>query len=164
MKETEGLIKQGMESTPEKEYASLSQGTDYSGLLNQPDTFNQGLSYGDQGMSDAIKQKYSRPFNVQQQGMQNKMKLDARNEHFAKIKMAHDLAGQEANTNFQKEMVKYKQKQAKQQQRTAIIGSVLGLVGSVVGGIYGGPGGASAGGAAGNAAPGLVSSGVQANS
>lgn len=150
MKETEGLINQGLTSTPEKEYQNLSQGTDTSGLLTQPDNFNQGLSFGDQALSSAIRGKYSRPFQLEQSGLQNKMKLDARNEHFQKILTAHKMASEEAAMNFQKELLKYKQKQAKKAQRGQIVGQVLGLVGGVVGGVYGGAGGAAGGMAAGN--------------
>ena len=145
MRETEGLIKSGLDSTAEKEYQNLSQGTDYSGLINKQDNTNQSLSFGDQAMSSAIRAKYSRPFQTQQQGMQNKMQLDARNVHFEKMRVAHQMANEEANLNFQKELIKYKQKKMKQAQRSQLIGSVLGLVGGVVGGIYGGPGGAVAG-------------------
>lgn len=152
MRETEGLINQGLTSTPEKEYQNLSQGTDTSGLLTQPDNFNQGLSFGDQALSSAIRGKYSRPFQLDQSRLQNKMKLDARNEHFQKILTAHTLANQEAQTNFQKEMIKYKQKMAKRQQRQQIVGSVLGLTGAVAGGIMGGPAGATGGLAAGGMA------------
>lgn len=151
MKETEGLIKSGLNSTPDQEYGNFSQGTDTSGLLNQDSGMNQSLSYGDQALSSAIKGKYSRPFQVQQQGLQNKMKIDARNAHFEKVLTAHHLANEEANLNFQKELIKYKQKKQKQAQRGAVIGQVLGLTGAIVGGIYGGPAGAAAGGAAGSA-------------
>lgn len=150
MKETEGLIKSGLNSTPEQEVANFSQGTDTSGLLNQDSGMNQNLSFGDQALSSAIKGKYSRPFQVQQQGLQNSIKLDARNAHFEKMLTAHHLANEEANLNFQKEMIKYKQKQAKKAQRGAVIGQVLGLTGAIVGTVYGGgPAGGMAGGAAG---------------
>lgn len=152
MRETEGLIKQGMTSTPEQEYGQLSQGVGESrGLLNQDanNSFNSGMAYGDQALSSAIRSKYSKPFNVQSSGLDNKMKLDARNAHFEKVKTAHHLANEEANMNFQKELIKYKQKQQKRAQRGQLAGQVLGLVGGVVGGIYGGPAGGAAGGAAG---------------
>lgn len=152
MRENEGLIQAGLNSTPEQEVANYSQGTDTSGLLNQDSGMNQSLSFGDQALSSAIKGKYSKPFQVQQQGLQNKIKLDARNAHFEKMLTAHHLANEEANLNFQKEMIKYKQKQAKKAQRGAVIGQVLGLTGAIVGGIYGGPVGSAAGGAAGNEA------------
>lgn len=146
MRETEGLINQGLNSSSDKAYQDLSQGTsDSAGLLNQSDNTNQGLAYGDQALSSAIKGKYSKPFQVQQQGLQNKMHLDARNVHFERLLTAHNMAAEEANMNFQKELVKYKQKQQKKAQRGAIVGQVLGLVGGVVGGIYGGPGGAAGG-------------------
>ena len=148
MKETEGLINQGMTSTPEQSYQSFSEGTDTSGLLNRSDNFDQGMGFNP--MSEAIKQKYSRPFQLNQDKLQNKMKLDARNEHFAKIEMAHNLASQEASTNFQKELLKYKQKQQKRAQRQAIIGSVLGLGGGIAGAAMGGPAGAGMGMSAGN--------------
>ncbi len=157
MRETESLIKQGFESTPDKAYGQLSAGTDTSGLLSQSDNMNQGLSFGDQGLSQAIRSRYSRPFQAQQSGLQNKMKLDARNEHFEKIRVAHELANQEAQTNFQKEMIKYKQKMAKRAQRQQIVGSVLGLTGGVIGGMMGGPAGAAGGMAAGGAASQAVS-------
>lgn len=154
MRETEGLIKQGMDSTPEQAYQGMAQGTDTSGLLNQSDNTNQNLSFGDQALSSAIRGKYSKPFQVQQQGLQNKMKLDARNEHFEKIRVAHELANEEANLNFQKELIKYKQKQQKRAQRQAVIGSVLGLVGGIAGGVFtgGNPAGVGAGMAAGQGA------------
>lgn len=146
MRETEGLIKQGFESTPDQAYGQLSQGVgDSKGLLTQDDNFNQGLSYGDQALTSAIRSKFSKPHNIQMSGMENKMKLDARNAHFAKIQTAHQLANEEANLNFQKELIKYKQKKQKQAQRSALIGQTLGLVGGVVGGIYGGPAGAAGG-------------------
>jgi len=148
---TQGLVDRANASTPDKEYQSLSQGTDTSGLLNQSDNMNQNLSFGDQALSTAIRGKYSKPFQVQQQGMQNKMKLDARNEHFEKVRVAHELASQEAQTNFQKELIKYKQKQQKRAQRQQLVGSVLGIVGGVAGGIMGGPAGAKGGMAGGQA-------------
>lgn len=152
MRETQGLINEGMTSTPEKEYQALSQGTDTSGLLNQPDNFNQGLGYGYEAMSQAIRSKYSQPYQIQMQGMQNKMQLDARNAHFQKVLTAHHLASEEASMNFQKEMIKYKQKVAKRAQRQQLIGSVLGLAGGIVGSVYGGPAGGMAGQAAGQGA------------
>lgn len=150
MRETEGLINQGMQSTPEQSYGQLSQGVgDSRGLLNQQDNFNQGMAYGDQALSSAIRSKYSKPYNVQMSGLDNKMKLDARNAHFEKIRTAHQMANEEANLNFQKELIKYKQKKQKQAQRSALIGQTLGIVGAAVGGAYGGPAGAAAGGGAG---------------
>ena len=151
MKETEGLINQGMNSTSDKEFANISQGTnDSRGLLTQPDNFSSGLA--SDPMSEAIRGKYSRNYNIHQSGLQNKMKVDARNSHFEKVRVAHELANEEAQINFQKEMTKYKQKMAKRQQRQALIGQTLGLVGGVVGGIYGGPAGAAGGSTAGQAA------------
>ncbi len=150
MRETQGLIQQGFDSTPDQAYGELSRGVgDSRGLLNQPDNFNQGLSYGNDAMSSAIRSKYSRPFEVQQSGLENKMKLDARNVHFKKLETAHQLANEEANMNFQKELIKYEQKKQKRAQRGALIGQVLGLVGGVVGGVYGGPAGSAVGGTAG---------------
>lgn len=152
MKETEGLIKAGMESTPEQAYGSISQGTrDSAGLLSGPETFNQGLSFGDQALSSAIRSKYSKPYNLKMQGLENKMRLDARNAHQAKLETAHQLASQEAELNFQKEMIKYKKKMARRQQRQQLVGSVLGIVGGVAGGIMGGPAGAMGGAGAGQA-------------
>lgn len=145
MIETEGLIKKGMDSTADKEYQNISQGTDTSGLLNGGSGFNDGLNFGNDAMTQAIRQKYSKPFQVQQQGLQNKMKLDARNEHFTKIHTAHQLANEEANLNFQKEMIKYKQKMQKKAMRGQIISTVLSLGGAVAGGVVGGPVGAMAG-------------------
>jgi hypothetical protein len=150
MRETQGLINQGLNSTADQSYQSISQGTEQSGLLNQPDN-SEGL--GMAPMSEAIRSKYSKPFHMQQQRQQQKMKLDARNEHFAKVEMAHQLANEEANLNFQKELIKYKQKQAKRAQRMAVINSVLQLGGMVAGTVAGGPGaGTMAGGAAGTMA------------
>lgn len=160
MRETEGLIRQGMESTPEQEYSRISQGVDDSrGLLTQQDNTNQGLAYGDEALSSAIRGKMSKGYNVARSGLENKMKLDARNEHQAKLMTAHQMANEEANLNFQKEMIKYKQKKMKQAQRQQLIGQVLGLTGAVVGGVYGGPAGAAAGGAAGNMVGGGMSQG-----
>ena len=160
MRETEGLINQGMTSTPDQEMSTLSKGTDTSGLLNSPETFNQGLGYGDQALSSAIRNKYSEPFRTQQSGLQNKMKLDSRNVHFEKMRVAHQLANDEAQANFQKSMIKYKQKMAKRAQRQQLVGQVLGLVGGVAGGAMGGPAGAMGGQAAGNAAGGQFAQSV----
>lgn len=150
MKETEGLIKQGMESTPDQAYGSIAQGTkDSAGLLSGPETFNQGLSFGDQALSSAIRSKYSKPYNVKMQGLENKMRLDARNAHQAKLETAHQLASEEAQMNFQKEMIKYKKKMAKRQMRQQLVGSVLGIGATVAGGAMGGPAGAAGGSAVG---------------
>ena len=153
MRETEGLIQAGLNSTPEKEYQTISQRTnDSRGLLNQGDNLNQGLNYGDEALSSAIRSKYSKPYNTQMSGMENKMRLDARNAHFARLQTAHQLANEEAKINFQKEMIKYKQKMAKRQQRQQLVGSVLGLTGAVAGGVIGGSAGAAGGSMAGGAA------------
>lgn len=153
MRETEGLIQQGLTSTPEDEYKAISQGVDdYKGLLTKPDSFNKDAAYGNEAMSNAIRSKYSKPYQVQMQGLDNKLKLDARNAHFEKIRTAHQLANEEANLNFQKEVIKWKKKQAKQAQRQALAGSVLGLVGGVVGTAYGGAAGGAAGSQTGNIA------------
>ena len=157
MKETEGLIKSGLNSSADQAYGELSSGVgDSAGLLTQPDNFNSNIAYGDQAMSSAIRNKYSKPFQVQQQGMENKMKLDARNVHFQKMLTAQQLASEEVKLNFQKEMIKYKQKMAKRAQRNQIIGQVLGIGGAVAGGAMAGPGGAIAGNQAGQAAGGAA--------
>lgn len=159
MRETEGLIQAGLNSNPEQEQQALSAGVhDSAGLLNQSDNMNSGLSYGDQALSSAIRNKYSTPFRMQQQGLDNRIKLDARNAHFEKMLTAHQLASQEAQLNFQKELIKYKQKMAKRQQRQQLVGQTLGLVGAIAGGAMGGPAGAGGGMAAGGAAGTMMSS------
>lgn len=156
---TQGLVDRAMGSSNEQEYQNLSKGTDTSGLLNQGDNLNQNLSFGDNALSSAIRSKYSKPFQVQQQGLQNKMQLDAKNTHFEKLLTAQQMASQEVQLNFQKEMIKYKQKMAKRQQRQQLVGSVLGLTGAVAGGVMGGPAGAVGGSAAGGAAGQAVAGG-----
>lgn len=120
------------------------------GLLNQQSNTNQGLAYGDQATSDAIKSRYMKDY----QRTENKIKLDnvrnAQEDHIRNLQMASNAAGQEVEQNKQKSILKWKIDQANKASRGQALGTVLGIVGGVAGGVTGGAAGAGAGFAAGS--------------
>src|SRR5688572_13373032 len=126
----QGLIDSANASTPQKEMATLSRGTDQSGLIQSDSGFNQGLAYKPQ--SDAIRQKYLGKYEQDRGALKNKMDIDSRNATFNKLAVATEAASKEAQMNFEKKLAEYKRKMAKRAARSATIGSVLGLVGTVV--------------------------------
>ncbi len=119
------------------------------GLLNSHDNFNNGLSYGDQATSAAIKSRYL----PQQNQAANQLKIDtmknADADHIRNLQTATAAAGQEVELNKQKALLKWKIDQADKKARGAILGTTLGIVGGVVAGVYTGGTGAAAGYAAG---------------
>lgn len=129
------------------------------GLLNQDDTFNKGLSYGDSATIDAIRSKYKADYNRAEKKISHDTLLKADESRLRSLQVTSDLAGKEVEMNRQKEILKWKQKQAKRQAKAALVGSVLGLTGAAAGAAIGGPAGAmvgmSAGTAAGNMAGGM---------
>lgn len=118
------------------------------GLINRPDNFNQGLSFGDQAMSQAIKAKYQ-GMNLAPQSMALESKRMAQDSHLNKLNMASQLAADEANMNLQKEILRQKKKQAQKAMRGQVIGSILGIGGAAAGVALGGAAGGMAGFAAG---------------
>lgn len=115
------------------------------GLLNSHDNFNNGLSYGDNATSAAIKSRYNQDYKQSE----NALKLDtmkkANADHIANLHVATQAAGQEVELNKQKAILKWKMEQAEKKARGQVVGNVLGIVGGVVGAVYGGPAGAGAG-------------------
>jgi hypothetical protein len=157
MQYSQGLIDAANASTPQSEYASLSKGTNQSGLIDSGASFDNTLAYKPQ--TDAIRSKYMQGYNTQMAGLENKMSLESKNASFNKIAVATEAAAQEAQLNFQKELMKYKQKMAKRAQRMATIGTVLNVAGTAGGFAVGGPAGAVVGGAVANQAAGGMANG-----
>jgi hypothetical protein len=159
MQYSQGLIDNAMSNSPEKEYQAISKGVDSSrGLVRSDDQFNSALSMKNP-QSDAIRQKYMGEFDLKMGGLKNQMSLDAKNASFNKLAVATEAAAQEAQLNFQKEVMKYRQRKAKQAQRMAVVGNVLGLVGMGAGAMAGGPVGAGVGMQAGQTAGGMAAEG-----
>lgn len=133
-----------------RNYSAQSEG---QGLINRPDNYSQGLSFGDKALSQAIRGKYiqqNAPAQEQLKFDSNKM---ARESHLNKLAMANQLAADEAQMNLQKEILRQKKKQAQKAMRGQILGTVLGIGGGIAGAVVGGAAsggiGAAAGGMAG---------------
>lgn len=131
------------------------------GLLNQPDNYNQGISYGDKATSDAIRSRYSQGFHRHENELSTDIMKNASRDHIANLHVASQAAGQEVEDNRQKAILRWKVEQANKKARGAVLGNVLGIVGGVVGGIYGGGApGAMAGYAAGQGVGNAVGGGL----
>lgn len=149
---TGGLYADAMKSSGAGLLAENSKGTERAqGLMNAPDTFQQGLGGQPNPMSDAIRNKYMGEFNQGQRALKTQQKMDASNQYFDKLAKVKEMVGQEQQMNFEKAMAKYKAEQAKKAARGALVGQVLGIVGAVVAGAYTGGAGAAGGYMAGNA-------------
>lgn len=122
------------------------------GLLNKPDNFNQGLSFGDRAQSDAIKSKYTQQYAHKESELNNKMLQNADADHVRKLQNASNLATEEIELNKQKQILQYKKQQASKAARGAVLGHVLGVVGGVTAGYFTAGTGTGAGFAAGEAA------------
>lgn len=100
------------------------------GLINKPDNYSKGLSFGDQALSSAIRGKYI----GQNAPAQEKLNFDAgkmaRESHLNKLAMANQLAADEAQMNLQKEILRQKKKQAAKAARGQVLGTVLGIGGA----------------------------------
>jgi hypothetical protein len=103
------------------------------GLLNSPDSYSGGLSYGDSAVRDAIRQKGVGSFNQSQNRLSIETLKRADQDHVKKLEVASQMANEEFQMNMQKEILRKKQAQAKQMARGAMVGSVLGIVGAVGG-------------------------------
>lgn len=103
------------------------------GLINRPDNYNQGLSFGNQALSQAIRNKYQGQ-NLQPQAMALESRRMATESHLNKLNMASQLAADEANMNLQKEILRQKKKQAQRAARGQVLGAVLGIGGAIAGG------------------------------
>jgi hypothetical protein len=132
--------------------STASRHTDYMGgeqaargLLNTPDSYSGGLSYGDSATRDAIRSKAFGGFEKAHAHLSIETLKNADQDHLKKLEVASSMANEEYQMNMQKEILRKKQAQAKQMARGALVGSVLGIVGGVTGGAAGGAPGAMAG-------------------
>lgn len=114
------------------QYNSGSQ--EARGLLTRPDGYNSGLAYGDNATTAAIKSRYMQGYNRQEKELSTENMLNANKDNIKKLQIATDMAGQEVELNKQKELLKWKIKQANKAHRGAVLGNVLGIVGAVAGG------------------------------
>jgi hypothetical protein len=115
------------------------------GLLNSTDNFSENLGGGANPMQDAIRQKYAGGFERNQNRVDFEALKGAKNDHLKKLQVATEMAGQEHQMNFEKEMQRKKMANAKAAMRGQIMASVLGIAGGVGGAALGGPAGAAAG-------------------
>lgn len=123
------------------------------GLLNQGENFNSRLGgYGDKATTDAIRSRYSMPYNREEKRLKLDIMQNAATDHIRNLQVASQAAGQEVEDNRQKAILRWKVEQANKKARGAVLGNVLGIVGGVVAGIYSGGTGAAAGYAAGQGA------------
>lgn len=127
--------------------ANYSGGTDVArGLLNRPDHFSQSLGGGDPAMSAAIRSKYAGNFERSANRLNFDNVKNANADHLKKLEVATQMANEEHQMNFQKEMMRKKAAQAKAAMRGQLVGSVLGIVGGAAGaGMGGGPAGMAGG-------------------
>lgn len=119
------------------------------GLLADDGSFDKGLSMSPD--LAAVRSRSQRDFNQNERKLNADVKMNARNSYFERLANATDLASQESQMNFQRELMRRKAKEAKKQARGAMIGSVLGIVGGVAGTVFGGPAGGMVGMQAGSA-------------
>lgn len=122
------------------------------GLLNAPDNFNSGLSYGDHATSEAIKSRYQQKYMQGENQLRTDIMKNAQSDHLRNLQVATDAAGKEVELNKQKALLKWKIDQANKHARGAIVGQTLGIVGAVVGAVAGGYATAGTGAVAGGAA------------
>ncbi len=115
------------------------------GLLTQDNNFNQGLAYGSNPMSHAIKSRYIQDYNLKERELKSAAIKNASADHIKNLNAVTQMASEEVMQNRQKEMLKNEIDQQNKRARGAVVGNVLGIVGGVVGGIYGGAAGAQAG-------------------
>lgn len=129
------------------------------GLLNSGDNgFTAGLGGENQAMSQAIKAKYGGVFGRAQDRLNIDTLKNAKADHLKKLEVATDMATQEHQMNFEKEMQRKKMAQMAKAMRGQLVGSVLGIVGGVGGAVVGGPAGAMAGAALGSGAGNAIGS------
>lgn len=148
---THDLAVNARNETNDKVYGSLMSGTDQAKGLLASD--NYGANLGMQNpMSAAIAQKAGRSVSLEDNKLKFEMGQKAKDLHFQKLMDVEKAVTQEQNNNYQKALMKWKQKQAAKAARAQLVGAVLGTAGAIAGGAYGGPGGAAAGNAAGNLA------------
>ncbi len=146
--------------------ANYTSGTDSArGLLNRPDTFSAGLGGAPDPMQSAIRQKYAGQFERAQDHTNLDALKGAKLDHLRKLDVATQMASQEHQMNFEKEMQRKKMSQQQRMMRGQIVGQVLGIVGAVAGGVAGAPtgvgavGGAAAGYALGSGVGNAIGSG-----
>jgi hypothetical protein len=148
-KDVTGLVNEGVGQSNQGIAQSYTAGNSQArGLLNRTDGFNDQLSYGNSAESAAIRSRANRGYNRSEYQLNTKAMQAADSDHVRKLQMASALAGEEVETNKQKEMLKYKIEQANKRARGAIVGTVLGIVGGAAGaylGLGAGVGGAAAG-------------------
>lgn len=142
---TGGLVKDDMNLGADQRSANYMGGAQEAGrgLIGQDDNFSQGLGFGDQAMSAAIKSKYNAKYNLGENRLAHEMKKAGQDDQIKKLQVTSQLASEEHQMNLQKEILRRKKIQAKKAARGQIIGQVLGITGAVAGGVIG----AAAGGA-----------------
>lgn len=141
--------------------ADYGSGTETArGLLNSGDNgFTAGLGGENQAMSQAIKAKYGGTFNRAQDRLNVDNLKNAKADHLKKLEVATQMATQEHQMNFEKEMQRKKMAQMAKAMRGQVVGSVLGIVGAGAGAFFGGPAGMMAGAALGQGAGQAIGSG-----
>ncbi len=159
-----GLVyDEAMGSSAQAELSNNLEGTESArGLLQPNQNFERGLGSAnpqDDGMSQAIQNKYMGKFNQEQDAFKNVQKLDAQKQSFDKVSQASQLVNQEMAMNFEKALEKEKRRRASKAARAGIVGNVLGIVVGAVAGYFTGGAGAAAGYAAGNAAGSAIAGG-----
>jgi hypothetical protein len=150
---THDLAVQARKETNSDVYSSLMGGTEAAKGLMRPDNYGAGLAMQNP-MSAAIAQKTGRANAIEDQKLKFEMGQKAKDLHFQKLMQVEQAVSQEQNNNFQKALLKWKQKQASKSARAALVGSILGTGGAIAGAAFSGgnPGAAMAGSAAGSAA------------
>ncbi len=123
--------------------------TEARGLLNPATNPGQGLAYGDQATSDAIRSRSNQAYTRKEHDIKTDILKNASHDHLAALQVASHAAGEEVEQNRQKELLRWKIDQQNKKARGAVLGTVLGITGGVVAGIYTGGAGAGAGYAAG---------------
>lgn len=148
-----GLIESGQETGQQAGQRYMQAGSEAGrGLLGREDNYNQGLAYGDRAISDAIKSKYMQQYGKAEKKLNTQVLLKADQDKVKELNLTSQLANEEVELNKQKDMLKWKKKQADKKARGNVLGTVLGITVGTVAGIYSGGSGAAAGYAAGNAA------------
>lgn len=146
---THGITDAAHKETNDSQFNSLMANTGQAQGLMAGDNFDQSIGMSTP-MSAAISQRANKAAGLERAKLNHEMGEKAKDMHFQKVVQAEKLSGQEQNMNYQKALLKWKQKQASKAARAGLIGAVLGTGGAIAGAYYGGAGGAMAGQAAGS--------------
>jgi len=150
MSDIAGLLKDNQGSSAAANTSNyMNAASEARGLLNAPDNFNRGMSYGDEAMSKAIRNKGSQKYSMGERRLANEMRKGGQDDYVKKLQITSQLANEEHQINVQKEIMRQKQEQARKAARGQVIGTVLGITGAVAGGMMTGGAGAGAGAMAG---------------